>query len=115
MARLITAVQNYQSNNKNAVPTDFSNTSAIVTQYLTANGDTFSDPSTGSTYSFENTITDCSTSANCTQQSTDDPMGTIHVYSSASCNGETPQAASGPGRLAFTINLEGAGIYCTNN
>ncbi|MBR2855425.1 type II secretion system protein [Candidatus Saccharibacteria bacterium] len=120
MARLITAVQNYMSNNRNRVPTTFAASadgkpSDFVNNYLLTNGDTFSDPSTGATYTFESSTTNC-TSANdgCPQGSTNDDMGIIHVYTNATCDGESPKYINGANRLAFTINLEGAGIYCTN-
>lgn len=116
MARLITAVQNFQSNNRNVAPTDFSATGAFVTGYLLTNGDTFSDPSSGDTYTFETPTTVCASGDNgCQQGSTNDNMGVIHVYTNAKCNNENPEYINGKNRLAFTINLEGAGIYCTNN
>ena len=114
MARLITAIQNYQTNNKGNVPTAFTSDSDLVKNYLLTNGDTFNDPSTNSTYTFETSITTCS-STSCAQGSTGDAMGVIHVYKSATCDGSNPKFISGNGRLAFTINLEGAGIYCTSN
>ena len=116
MARLITAIQNYQTNNRNQIPTDFSATGQLVQGYLLTNGDTFSDPSSGNTYQFEAATTVC-TAANdgCPQGSTGDDMGVVHVYTNAKCNGENPEYINGNNRVAFTINLEGAGIYCTNN
>ena len=121
MARLITAVQNHMANNRNSVPTTFAaasdgTPSDFVANYLLTNGDTFQDPSTGATYTFETPTTKCTSGAaeNCAQGSTGDEMGVIHVYSNATCNGENPQYINGSNRLAFTINLEGAGIYCTS-
>ena len=119
MARLVTAVQNHMSNNRNSVPTTFAasqdgKASDFVQNYLLTNGDTFSDPSTGSTYTFEATTTCTNGEDGCPQGSTGDDMGVIHVYSNATCEGEKPKYINGKNRLAFTINLEGAGIYCTS-
>ena len=120
MARLITAVQNYQSGNRNKSPiiTNQGNASLaanFVGDYLTANGDTFADPSPGDTYTFEG-VTICTSSKDgCPQGSTDDAMGVIHAYTNATCDGANPVYSQGNNKAAFTINLEGAGTYCTNN
>ena len=71
MARLITAVQNYQSNNKNKIPTNngdkFEEGGKFYSGYLTTNGDTFADPSTGNNYSF---VSGGDCSSECTNKST---------------------------------------------
>ena len=116
MSRLITAIQNFQANNNHKTPEQVGGTalSGFVDNYLTVNGDSWSDPSTGQKYTFESTTaTDCSNG--CSQESTGDGMGVIHSYKNATCDGENPAKASGAGRLAFTINLEGTGIYCVHN
>lgn len=120
MARLITAVQNYQSGNRNKSPLITSQGSAsmasnFVSDYLTANGDTFADPSTGETYTFEGVTVCASGEDGCPQRSTGDGMGVIHPYTNATCDGANPVYAQGNNKAAFTINLEGAGTYCTNN
>lgn len=118
MARLVTAVQNYMANNRNSVPSTFAASgnqpSAFVKDYLLTNNDTFSDPSTGATYTFEATTNCTSANNGCAQGSTNDNMGVIHVYTNAKCAGENPEYINGSNRVAFTINLEGAGIYCAN-
>ena len=44
-----------------------------------------------------------------------DSMGEISVYSNARCNGESPEYVQGDRKIAITLKLEGAGIYCGNN
>lgn len=111
MSRLLTAVQNYQTNNNGNVPTF---NTAFITNYLKVGGDSFTDPS-GMDYSFVDT-TAC-TSSTCAQKSTttEAGQGKIHVYTNATCNGESPKYIAGARKVAFTIKLEGAGIYCGNN
>ena len=119
MARLITAIQNYQSGNRNQVPTDF-NGDKFYNGYLTNNGsDTFNDPSTNSGYTFASkvvcTATECVNGSNPGNNNPNAAMGVIVPYTNATCNGSDPMYAQGDGKLAFTIKLEGAGTYCTNN
>ncbi|MBR2841591.1 type II secretion system protein [Candidatus Saccharibacteria bacterium] len=116
MARLITAVQNYQAGNKNKVPTSFTADSTFYTGYLTTNDDTFQDPSTNSNYVFAGTVTCASDSCdNASTKKENAEMGIIVPYTNATCDGANPKYAQGNGKLAFTIKLEGAGTYCTNN
>lgn len=112
MARLVTAVQNYQANHRNAVPTSFAEgEKTFYDDYLLTNGDDFSDPSTGEHYTLE-ASGDCGDSC-----STKDgaEVGTIYVYTNATCGTEGGVSAKGKNKLAFITELEGAGIYCTNN
>ena len=113
MGRLITAIQNYQSNNKNKVPnnlTDYDPGSSFYTGYLKTNGDTFADPSSNSDYAF-------SFKGSC-KEGCKDPettMGTISVYTNATCDGDHAIYSQGDGKLAFVIKLEGSTYYCSNN
>ena len=119
MSRLITAVQNYQSNNKNQVPTDFGSANTFYTGYLTTDGDTFADPATNSNYQFDlkgvcvktggdNNSDKCNAAPNAN-------LGYISVYTNATCDGESAKYSQGSGKLAFVIKLEGASYYCSNN
>ena len=127
MARLITAVQNYQSANKNKIPTDFSKTGNFYQGYLlnaqgggsTGATDTFDDPSTGENYNFLKG-TCAKGNNNCPNKSAvanSDyiKLGNITYYTNATCDGENPKYVEGSNKIAFTIKLEGAGTYCTNN
>ena len=119
MGRLITAVQNWQSTHKNKIPQSADTLNGdFLTGYLTTGGDSFADPSTGLNYIF--VFTDCSASGTeCKDNaSSDTTQGTIHAYKQAKCNdGDNPIAkdATGANKMAFTIKMEGAGVYCVSN
>ncbi len=121
MGRLVTAIQNWQSTHKNKVP-DSADTlnGTFTTDYLKAgeNGDdSFDDPSTGSPYEF--TYVDCSSATECSDTaSADEAQGTIHAYKKARCSdGDNPieEDPTGANKMAFTIKMEGAGVYCVSN
>lgn len=122
MARFLSQLNQYQANNSGKVPSELSdaNTDAkraakyknpFIEQYLKAGGDTFQDPSTGADYNVKTFVT-C-TSTDCKNKTTaTSPMGEITVYSNATCDGENPKYIQGNRKIAITLNLEGAGIYC---
>ena len=133
MARFLSQLAQYQANNNGKVPASTTAyNSPFITQYLQANGnDTFNDPSTGSVYVVKD-VTKCTgTNNGCPQksksttttdgqgnQTTDDTgiqMGNIYVYTNARCDGENPVYIQGDRKIAITLKLEGAGIYCGNN
>lgn len=115
MSRFSSQLSQYQSNNKGGVPTGQNGYTAFITNYLNVGGDEFNDPS-GQPYTIGGVV-DCSNATNCTQRSGADgeAPGTIYIYTSARCNGENPERVSGARKIAFTLKLEGAGIYCGNN
>ena len=115
MARFISQLAQYQTNNNGNVPANKNAYTQFITDYLTVGGDSFNDPSTGATYTIAGS-TKCTTSA-CENKTTGDnaTMGKIWVYTNATCNGETPQYVQGDRKIAITIKLEGAGIYCGHN
>jgi type II secretory pathway pseudopilin PulG len=99
MSRLQTAVQNYQSNNRNKLPTFDNN---FISSYLTVGGDTFADPD-GTDYSFKLA----------SNPTTFDHQ--IYVTKGATCNGETVVTGQGANKVAVQYKLEGGGIDCLNN
>lgn len=104
LSRAITAVNNYQSNNRGKLPTDWP---GFITSYLTVNGDSFSDPD-GTAYSFtQNT------------QNSFDPTsfvsGRIYYTTNAVCDGESVSAGQGNNKVALQYKLEGGGTACDNN
>lgn len=122
MARFLSQLNQYQANNNGKVPSESSDADTdakraakyndpFIAQYLKAGGDTFQDPSTGADYNVTTfvtcTSTDCSNKTTATTQ-----MGEITVYSNATCEGENPKYIQGNRKIAITLNLEGAGIYC---
>lgn len=127
MARFLSQINQYQANNNGKVP---SNYSTFIKNYLKAGGDTFEDPSTGSTYkiygdtsndgSNAGTVVTCDSSTcngeddvNSVGESTE--RGIIYVYTNATCEGENPKYIQGDRKIAIRIKLEGAGTYCGHN
>lgn len=113
LSRVLSQLQQYQSNNRNALPTNWS---SFETDYLATNGDSFVDPSGASnaqgssqtTYAFMlNTNTDLN-------MTFADAQNTIYYAPSMVCNGEQVQSA-GSRKIAFRMKLEGGGIICQNN
>jgi len=132
MARFLSQINQYQANNNGRVPHEGKEGDAqktsyndFISQYLKAQKDTFRDPSGGNassstsegkdgTYVVTN-FTACD-KTNCVNQTTNTTeLGEISVYSNARCEGENPEYIQGDRKIAITLNLEGAGIYCGNN
>ena len=129
MARFLSQLSQRQSNNSGRVP-DLTPAAYqdFIDQYLRAGNDTFTDPSTGNDYHIIS-ATRC-TSAACNSTTTSNTtnttgtgeaantgvsMGEISVYSNARCEGESPVYVQGDRKIAITLKLEGAGVYCGNN
>lgn len=122
LSRVITAVQNYQTNNQGNIP-DFGTT--FINNYLKAGGDSFQDP-TGTAYAFYNKgsggtagIGACgSTSGKCqnsVQASSSFNAGYIVAVKNATCDGENAVYSKGDNRFAILMKLEGAGVACYSN
>jgi prepilin-type N-terminal cleavage/methylation domain-containing protein len=103
LSRLNTALSSYQSNNRGALPTDWS---SFVSRYITTGDDTFVDPS-GNDYNVSTTAT--------LPTSFDDSTPVIRVTVGAKCNGEDITTGQGPRKVAFQMKLEGSGVACENN
>ena len=126
MARFMSQLSQYQANNNGQVPSG-NNPTAIqasynrfITNYLKAGGDTFADPSTGADYKIVAAVKCTTGSAGCPNQTTSttaeySALGAISVYTNATCNGENPVYIKGDRKVAITLKLEGAGIYCGHN
>lgn len=110
LSRAITAVNNYQSNNRGMLPTDWgTDANGFITNYLTVNGDTFTDPS-GTNY-----VINASTSAPSIPATFDSTNPIIYATTSATCNGEDVTTKQGANKVALQMKLEGGGIACENN
>ena len=110
MARFMTAIQNYQGNNSNALPT-FTGTAektSFMNNYLKQDAGEFVDPN-GDDYeiSVESVGTDLS--------SKDFDGKTIYYVEGGKCDGEgqTTQA-TGSRSYAILYKLEGSGTYCSD-
>lgn len=111
LSRFISQLVAYQGNNQNALPSSYTSESAFVKNYLT-NNQSFSDPSTGETYSISTPAV--STSA-------DGPaVGELFVYVSARCNsgntsGVEPISPSNNRVVAVVIHQEQGALTCQSN
>ncbi len=107
LSRAMTAVNNYQSNNRGGLPAADSNAwNTFKGNYLEAGDETFDDPSRGA-YTFNVTTADPTYGAE---------TAVITVATNSTCNGEgLSPAGSGNRKVALRIKLEGGGIACQNN
>jgi prepilin-type N-terminal cleavage/methylation domain-containing protein len=105
LSRAMTAISSYQSNNRNAPP---SNWDDFTTKYLRVNGDTFADP-TGENYVFKPTTS----APNIGNFDSNQPF--IYAVSKATCNGESVTTGLGANKIALQMKLEGGGIACESN
>lgn len=102
LGRVQTAVNNFQSNNRNRLPTfddDF------ITKYLKSGGDSFTDPN-GNDYHFK---------VGSDPTTFDSVTSNIYVTTGAVCNGEDVKTGQGTGKVALQYKLEGGGVACVNN
>lgn len=102
LSRVQTAVQNYQTNNRNRLPT-FNN--EFINNYLKVGGDSFVDPN-GVDYTF-------STSA--VPEVYNPEVRSIHVNVGSVCDGEGLKTGQGNRKAALQMKLEGGGVACVNN
>lgn len=108
ISRAQTALNNYQSNNRGALPgTSNGDWNSFANSYLRAGGDTFSDPARGD-YRFE--LSDAESDS----LTFPNDSAPIYVTINASCDGEK-LAEAGNRKVAFRIKLEGGGVACVNN
>ncbi|MDB5168247.1 MAG: hypothetical protein JWO55_505 [Candidatus Saccharibacteria bacterium] len=109
VARVVTALQQFQSNNRNKMPTNNemiatpTTTTGFINKYLLAAGDTFQDPD-GTPYKF----------VAYNAAPTKFTSGTMLFKASSTCNGETPVGATAT-KMAIIYRLEGNGVICVNN
>ena len=133
MARLSTAINQFQTNNNGKLPNQVSGvtddtatagsstgkltTSDFVVKYL-GGADEFIDPS-GEYYTItftQKTAGEASTAVNSLKANDEGDNGfRIMVYTKARCSGE--EAVDSPNRRDFAIlyNLEGSGTYCSDS
>lgn len=107
LSRFMSQLANYQSNNQGNVPAATSTAvTDFVTRYLTPNGESFSDPTTGALY----TVTAQTTLANLPSSN-----GDIYYYAGARCNGEAAPSAGTARQVAVAIKLERGTLLCQQN
>lgn len=106
LSRVQTAIQQYQSNNRNALPSDsdLQSSANFIAKYLKVGGDTFADPN-GTDYSFTTSVVPTTFSGD----------GRISFTRGAVCEGENLRTGQGNQKIAFQYKLEGGGITCVSN
>lgn len=114
LARAQSAVQDYQTRNRNAIPDDATKWSNLLSNYLKAGGSDYSDPS-GKEYAFtERTQATSPTGID----ATDSSQTTVRIYytTGAVCS-EGGEVTTGQGarKVSLRLPLEGGGVYCVNN
>lgn len=115
LSRAMTAVNNYTTNNRGALPTL---NVAFITSYLTAGNDSFIDPSGANTTTPATTYTFTARAVGALggSFSTATTQNVIYYTTSAICGttgGNT--VAAGNRKIALRIHLEGGGVSCQNN
>jgi prepilin-type N-terminal cleavage/methylation domain-containing protein len=104
LSRVLSKLQDYQTNNRNKLPAASEWNTTFVTQYLRAGGDTFDDPSRGP---YQLKVDEASPTF-------DTATAWIHVATTKVCDGENLQSA-GSQKVAFRMKLEGGGVACFSN
>ena len=104
-SRVLTAIQNYQSNNSGGIPNTQVKVDTLLSSYLNPQaGDVFQDPR-GSDYSL-------------TWKAGADTAvpgdNTIFVYSGAKCSGQDT-VVGGTNQAAARVAMENGGVYCVGN
>ena len=112
MSRVISQLQQYQSNNRGAIPSGNTALADFVSNYLRSNNDEFLDPD-GEEYTMndEGSFGDASAPNGSAALSFDH---VIHYYRYATCNGENAEKSTGARKAAIRYKLENAGTYCAN-
>lgn len=106
LSRAQTAINNYQSNNRGALP---NNWSTFATQYLRAGGDTFTDPS-GTDYVFDDLTVGQSVPSDFA-----DAQNKVYYTIGATCGTDGAATSAGARKVALRMKLEGGGVACVNN
>ena len=122
IARFLTAINNYQSNNSGKTPwkgtTGAQDQANLVKRYICADGtsttcEAFNDPD-GTSYAFENKGVVTSATVNITLTTLDHK---VYVYQQATCGDTETQIKKGSGarEIALVYVLEGGSIACNDN
>lgn len=107
LSRAATALTSYTSNNRGALPANQAAWNNLTTGYLTANGDTYIDPS-GVNYTFAAGKVPVPAFTTATS--------VIYYTTKASCASDGTLNNTGASRqVALQMALEGGGVACENN
>lgn len=112
LSRMMSQLTQYQSNHQGSTPSGngagASQWGGFVAAYLTNTGQSFSDPSTGSTYNVQQQTGVGTLPAD---------NGDLFVYMSATCSGGTLTSVTPANNrsIAGVVKLEQGGTLCQNN
>jgi prepilin-type N-terminal cleavage/methylation domain-containing protein len=111
VGRAATALTNYSSNNRGAIPSGTAGWNNFNTEYMTNGGtDEFADP-TGGPYIFTALPSGSKPTA-----ADDTERGYMYYTTSATCGTDGSVVANqGSRKVAFRVKLEGAGYACSSN
>lgn len=109
--RAATAITNYTSNNRGALPPDAAGWAAFTSDYLKGDGDQFADPSAG-----DYVLTTLAAGSAPDDPDNDVDRAKMYYTIGATCgtNG-LAEAGKGARKVAFRLKLEGAGYVCSSN
>ena len=107
LSRAQTKVNDYQSNNRNSLPTNWGD---FATKYLVVGNDTFTDPS-GANYTF---VAKDGASSEVTG-TFEENQNKVFYTTSATCGDDGAVNAAGARKVALRMKLEGGGVACASN
>jgi len=114
LSRVQTAINSYQSNNRNALPPGSGTWSEFITKYLAVGGDSFIDPSGATTSQGSSTTTYQFSEANVPDSFTEG-QNTVYISKSSVCGTDGAITSAGSSKIAARMKLEGGGVACVNN
>lgn len=106
VARVLSQITAYQSNSQGQVPTTQAELDTFKSNYMTVNGQQFTDPFTSAGYTFE---------YKAVLTTLPGATGDMFYYVNAKCNGQTLATGSGTRQVAVMVKIEQGGLYCQNN
>jgi len=118
LSRAQTSINNYQSNNKGAIPASTNAAlQAFVTKYIvTAAGDSFIDPlGAGTGNNSATTYVLTSNSANLTGVFSEATQNIMYYSTGRSCGLDGALVSASSKKVALSMYLEGGGVACVSN
>jgi len=115
LGRVQTAVQQYQSNNRNALPPGSGSWGDFIQKYLAVGGDSFVDPSGITTSQSGATTYVFQESSSAIPSEFSAAQNTIYVSKNTTCGDDGAVQPAGSNKIAFRMKLEGGGVFCVNN
>jgi len=116
LSRAQTAINNYQSNNKGALPSSSSLQSFVDKYIVTAAGDSFIDPlGAGSGNNSATTYVLTSNNADLAGVFSEATQNIMYYSTGRSCGLDGALVSASSKKVALSMYLEGGGVACVNN